>query len=281
MRFGDNCRSPKSERRHGPLTSVDLEKATHMLARIVQEAVFSQELQDLQNERPVNSKSNLSYLNPFIDEDSLIRAGGRLKNSTLNYSVKHPIILPANHHFTRLVIQHEDIKQLHSGTEGTLAAIRNAYWILSARNSVKDIRKCITYFRTKRQESTQIMGNFPKDRARPTKPFNSCGIDYFGPLMLKQGTRKNSSTTKAYGVVFVFFSTKAVHCELVTSLSSDAFIGSLKRLISRRGKVANIYTDNGTSFVGANRELKELRELVSREEHKNAMVNAFADDGIN
>ena len=54
---------------------------------------------------------------------------------------------------------------------------------------------------------------------------------------------------------------KAVHLELVSDLTTEAFIGSLNRLFSRRGKSQSIYSDNGKNFVGANRELNELYQL--------------------
>lgn len=70
---------------------------------------------------------------------------------------------------------------------------------------------------------------------------------------------------KAYISIFVCMSTKAVHLELVTELTSEAFIAALTRFTARRGICSQLFPDNGTNFVGANRELKEIYDFVARE----------------
>ncbi|XP_062556600.1 uncharacterized protein LOC134221425 [Armigeres subalbatus] len=57
-------------------------------------------------------------------------------------------------------------------------------------------------------------------------------------------------------------STKAIHLELVTSLTTDGFMSALHRFVGRRGNVSDLYSDNGTNFVGASKELIELRNLL-------------------
>lgn len=66
--------------------------------------------------------------------------------------------------------------------------------------------------------------------------------------------------------MFLYFATREVHWELVSDLTTEDCISALRHLMARRGKVANIYTDNGTNFVGASRELKEMRRLFARED---------------
>ena len=98
-------------------------------------------------------------------------------------------------------------------------------------------------------------------------PFTNTGIDYFGPLTIKQGrrTRATDGTSKRYGAIFTCFSPCAVHLELVGNLSTDNFILALCRFISRRGHPKNIFSDNGTNFTGPQRELaKSLKSLDKR-----------------
>ena len=52
----------------------------------------------------ISRQSSLLKLNPFIDEEGLIRVGGRLENSTLPFEVKHPIVLPRSSQVTDLII---------------------------------------------------------------------------------------------------------------------------------------------------------------------------------
>ena len=89
-------------------------------------------------------------------------------------------------------------------------------------------------------------------------PFTNTGIDYFGPIYVKQGR----SQVKRYGCLFTCLAIRAVHVEVAHSLDTDSFINALRRFISRRGHPKTIYSDNGSNFVGGERELREgVRQL--------------------
>lgn len=108
------------------------------------------------------------------------------------------------------------------------------------------------------------MGNLPQHRVQCNKPFDHVGIDYAGPLRIKDYRGRGSKTRKAYICIFVCCSIKAIHLELVTDLTTETFLASFGRFISRRGKPSNVYSDNGTNFVGANNELKCLYNLLAQ-----------------
>lgn len=101
------------------------------------------------------------------------------------------------------------------------------------------------------------MGNLPPARVVPSPPFAATGVDYAGPFWVKQGSRR-PTLVKAYLAVFVSMATKAVHLELVSDLSTDAFLAALRRMISRRGCVQELHSDNAINFKGAYHELHEL-----------------------
>lgn len=199
-------------------------------------------------------------LNPFFDtENKIIRVGGRIQNSKFDFAKKHPIILSANHHLTILITQHEHIKLLHAGPQPLLASIREHYWPLSGKNLVKKIvRKCTRCFRFNSTSERYLMGNLPESRVTPSRPFTVVGIDYAGPFQLRDRKGRNFKTVKAYMALFVCFASKAIHLEVVGDLTSDCFLAALRRFMSRRGKCAQIFSDNGTTFVGANNELKRF-----------------------
>lgn len=71
---------------------------------------------------------------------------------------------------------------------------------------------------------------------------------------------------KCYMCLFICLTVKAVHLELVTDLSTQAFLQAFQRFIARRGRTKNIYSDNGTNFKGANKELNELGEFLRTSE---------------
>jgi hypothetical protein len=105
------------------------------------------------------------------------------------------------------------------------------------------------------------MGDLPATRVQPSRPFINTGVDYAGPIIIKEGRGRGKRLIKSYVAVFVCFSTKAIHLELVSDCTSDSFLAAFRRFISRRGNVTTMYSDNGTNFVGANKELQTLKQL--------------------
>ena len=110
------------------------------------------------------------------------------------------------------------------------------------------------------------MGQLPDSRVQPSAVFSNVGIDYAGPITIRYGGPRSKVTQKAYISVFVCMATTAVHVELVTSLSTKAFLDALSRFTSRRGLPSVIYSDNATNFQGAQRELNELFQLISSQD---------------
>lgn len=108
------------------------------------------------------------------------------------------------------------------------------------------------------------MGNLPKERVTKTFPFLISGVDFCGPFYIKYRNQRKGTLNKVYVCVFVCFATKAMHLDIVTDLTSAAFIATLKRFIARRGKCSKLVTDNATNFIGANTEMKRLHKLVSQ-----------------
>lgn len=118
------------------------------------------------------------------------------------------------------------------------------------------------------------MGDFPQCRVQISRPFTNTGIDYAGPVILKHGRK---ITTKAYIALFICMATKAIHLELVSSLSTKEFLAALLRFISRRGKCTNIYSDNATNFHGA---LNELKRFFKDKRRTELITNKLTDIGI-
>ncbi|XP_058789183.1 uncharacterized protein LOC131663100 [Phymastichus coffea] len=102
------------------------------------------------------------------------------------------------------------------------------------------------------------MADLPKARVNESPAFCHTGVDFSGPIFIKEKMFRNKSTLKTYGCVFVCLASKAVHLELATDLSTEGFLAAFRRFISRRGVPEHVYSDNGTNFVGAARELREI-----------------------
>jgi hypothetical protein len=271
LRFIHNCHH-KTNKVSGFLTCDELNKARVAILKIIQRQHFNTELTDLKNNKTIRKDSKLIALSPFLSKEGLIRVGGRLTHAPINFNQKFPIVLPANHYITELIVRQEHERQLHAGPQATLCSIRQVYWPISGRNTVrKIIHRCVNCFKANPKGLTQKMGDLPVDRLQPARPFIKTGIDYAGPIYLKTGTSRSKQRVKAYIALFICFTTKAIQIELVGDLTTESFLNALKRFISRRGHVAEIYSDNATNFTGASRELKLLlnsskcQNLISQE----------------
>jgi len=119
------------------------------------------------------------------------------------------------------------------------------------------------------------MGDLPTARINETIPFSNTGVDFCGPFFIKERKFRNRNRLKVYVCVFVCMSIKAVHLEVVSDLTSDGFLAALRRFTARRGIPQHIYSDNGTNFIGANNQLKELYALLNSEDHK-SRISTFA-----
>lgn len=284
-RFVNNCKARVKDNTSnlhiGYLSQSELQYTTIQLVKLIQAEHFHLDLSALRQSGSINSKSKLLTLSPYLDGDGLIRVGGRLKQSTLPNSHKHPIVLPSNHRFTTLIIEYYHRRQLHAGLQGTMAAIRCTYWPLSLKGTARHIlRKCITCFKANPRNVKYIMGELPTSRIEQSRPFLNTGIDFCGPFHIRERQRRNSKTYKVYVAIFICLATKAIHIEIVSDLTSEAFLHALKRFTSRRGKPANLYSDNATNFVGVNNELKRMYQEVTSEHFREVVSRTLSHDKI-
>ena len=238
-----------------------LQKAEVAIIRFVQQEVFKVEWRGLLAGDKKRKLGSLSRLSPFLDSDSIVRVGGRIdKSSSLDWIIKHPIILPKNHPITVLVIRHFHEKVHHGGRDATLNEIRQrGFMIVNASSRVRnEIYKCVTCRRLRGKMGDQRMADLPEERCSEAAPFTYTGVDMFGPFVIKEGRKE----LKRYGAIFTCLSSRSIHLESTNSLETDSFILALRRFINRRGEVRQMRSDNGTNFVGASKELqKAVKEM--------------------
>ncbi|XP_029165343.1 uncharacterized protein LOC114936336 [Nylanderia fulva] len=256
------------------LSAVELKEASLFWLRYVQLHQFPSEIKVLNAKGSIPKSSSLSTLCPFLGEDKLIRLGGRIESSPLSFNERHPIILP-KHRISDLLIAHAHKAALHGGTQLTLRILRQNYWIISARTSVKShIHNCVRCVRKRARPSQQLMGNLPVHRVNPSPPFTHTGVDYAGPMSIIPVVGRGQKSRKYYVVVFICLATKAVHLEYVDDYTTAGFLAAFKRFASRRGLPSDIYSDNGTNFQGVDRELYSVfQRLIADPELKNTVAN--------
>uniref|UniRef100_A0A2A4JM97 Uncharacterized protein n=1 Tax=Heliothis virescens TaxID=7102 RepID=A0A2A4JM97_HELVI len=261
----------------GPVSKDELQNALNCIIRASQQESFS-EYNVLFLNKQLPKKSALLKFNLFLDEHKIMRVNGRLQYSDLPYDTKCPILLQSNHHFTKLLFEYEHKRLFHAGPQLLLASIRDSYWPIRGRNLARSCyRKCVRCCRLKGQTVTPVMGNLPPQRLQAEGfPFQNIGLDYAGPIQCVSRQGRGCKIVKVYIAIFVCFTTKSIHLELVGDLTSNTFIMALKRFISRRGKPINIYSDNGTSFVGAANELSKFLKT-----NCDSLSEEMAQEGIN
>ena len=250
--------------RVGLLSLQELRNSCNEVISLVQSECFGQELALLRKNRNTNSRRlcvNLRKLNPILIGDHLC-VGGRLHWSDLSDNAKHPIILPPVHHVTTLLIRHYHELEGHVGCTQVLSMIRKKYWIIQGRAAVRRvIGKCLWCRRESVRPCVQQMAPLPAERSTyDGYAFAHTGVDYFGPFYVKRGR----SEEKRYGCLFTCLNIRAVHIEVTHSLSTDAFLQALIRFIARRGQPKIIFSDNGSNFKGAYRELRNNLENLSQ-----------------
>lgn len=258
LRFSYNCRNA-ANRKTGPITTHEYNIAMTACIKNIQHSEFHREIHQIKTTGQCDNKSRLLPLTPFIDKNEILRVGGRLKFSNLTFNQKHQMILPYNHHFTKLIIRDAHLRTEHGGAQITTSILRNNFWVLKCRNSVKNIvHNCIICYRYKKLVNNQLMGSLPDPRCQINPPFSKVGIDYCGPYNIKTSRLRGSKIYKCYIAIFICLATKAVHVEVVSELSTQAFLASFKRFVGRRGLPTDVYSDNGTNFVGADKILQKL-----------------------
>ncbi|XP_028416832.1 uncharacterized protein LOC114541039 [Dendronephthya gigantea] len=255
LRFIRNCRRSPQERQLGSITVSERYDAKDVWIKTAQIEHFSSEIRGLQSKTPISRQSRILTLTPFLDGNGLLRAGGRLSKAPIPYSTQHPVILPQKHDVTRLIITYFHERLYHEGNEHVRNAIRQEFWILNCRAEIRTISHNCAYCRRKRaRPQAPKMADIPSVRLKAhLPPFSHVGVDYFGPLVVKRFRK----TEKRYGCLFTCLVTRAVHIEISHTLETDSYIMAVRRMISRRGKPRRILSDNGTNFVGADRELRE------------------------
>ncbi|XP_062713522.1 uncharacterized protein LOC134290400 [Aedes albopictus] len=240
---------------------------------------FPEEFANLTRSRQLKSSSKLSLLNPVVI-DGTLRVGGRLANAPISEFRKHPMILHHQHPLAALVIRHYHLKLLHAGQQLLIASVREKFWPTNARNLVRKIcHQCVDCFRSKPKVQEQLMADLPAVRVNPSAVFWKVGLDLCGPFYIKYPIRR-SPVVKSYVAIFVCLATKAVHMEIVADLSTQAFLSAFRRFVACRGKPHTVMCDNATNFVGANRELEDLRRQFLDQQFQRTITRSAEDDGI-
>ena len=172
----------------------------------------------------------------------------------MNFKTKHPILLLWKHHVVELFLRNEHKNSLHEGTEHVRNIVQQNFWILDIQNALRSIKNtCIRCRKGRAQTKAPVMADLPEERLVASTVFLNVGVDYFGPFTVEIDRRNE----KRWCCLFTCLTVRAVHIEIVPKLDTNCCLNAIMRFIARRGKPVKMISDNGTKFIGAEKELAE------------------------
>ncbi|XP_062547153.1 uncharacterized protein LOC134212888 [Armigeres subalbatus] len=246
----------------GPLSRDELQQAETMLWRQVQCETFPDEYRTLEfnksnpKEQPkrIEKCSPLYKQSPYMDDDGVVRMRSRIE------ATKYPIILPKDNKLTALLVDSYHRRFKHQNRETVFNEIRQQFRIPKLRSLIQRVAKNCQHCKVQKAvPKPPMMAPLPKVRLTPhIRAFSYTGIDYFGPILVKQGR----SLAKRWVALFTCLTTRAVHLEIVHSLSMQSCVMAIRRFCARRGSPSDFYSDNGTCFRGANNLLTEQLKTI-------------------
>lgn len=280
IRFISKCRRHRNVHKQvGQITREEIVSAENLWLRYSQEIHFAKGMEEIQAGRAIDKKSPLYRLTPFIDGEGLLRLSGRLRRSNMSYDMIHPAVITSKCIVAQRIIYDAHRVTCHGGNQLMQQYIRNKYWIIGARAAIRAVvDHCYSCIRQKRKHAEQLMGQLPTRRVQPSRAFLHVSVDYMGPFHVKRyNARRVRIVDKAYVAVFVCMATRAVHLELVSSLTTEAFLAAFARFTNRRGRVESITSDNGTTFEGA---ANEFDAIVANQWKNAADSQSMRDNAI-
>ena len=177
----------------------------------------------------------------------------------MSWEEKHPVILPKNHNVSTLLVRHYHEQVAHQGRHLTEGAVRSAgLWIQGSKGFVSSVlHKCVTCKQLRGKLEEQKMSDLPVERLTLDPPFTHVKLDVFGPWTITtRRTRGGQLENKRWAVLFTCLCTRAVHIEVLESMSTSSFINALRRFTAIRGPMRLLRSDRGTHFIGACKELQ-------------------------
>ena len=227
-RFAFNCRRT-GLKLQGPLKTNEIERQKLLWVKRAQSG-------------EINEAERLT-LNLQRDERGVLVCRGRIQGS-------YPIFVPDTHSLALKIVEQAHLRTLHGGVGMTMSYVREEYWIPRlrrlARKIIKNCYGCRRFQAKALEQPTP--GLLPRDRTEGSRPFQTIGVDFAGPMKFK---KRNKTEGKAYIVLYACSLTRAIYIDLLNSLATAEFIRSLKGFIARKGRPEKIYSDNGKTFVAA------------------------------
>ena len=227
-----------------------------------QSEVLGSSLQIMAGGKSLPENHHLANLSPQLDSYGIMRVGGRLRHASVEFSVKHPYLIPEKHALALSIVSHFHGEIKHQGIHLSHSAVIQAgYFIENGRRMIrKFISDCIICRKLRADTCTQLMADLPSQRLEDVPIFSHIGIDVFGHWFVHDGraTRRTSANKKVWAVIFVCMPSRAIHLEPLCGMDTTSFRNALTRFMAIRGSVKTIRSDNAGNFLSVRKQMEEL-----------------------
>ena len=263
-RFCSNSKLSSDKRNlQSIISSQEYDSTKQHLILQSQKETFPEAFKAIERKASLPKGHSLSSFTLTQTRDGTLLIATRIRNprEVNNQKTLTPMSLKST--LTQNLLHTLHLRHLHPGVNTMLAIVGSSFHIPGVKNFIKGIsRKCPKCQRAYERGSIQSMGLLPSVRTTPAPPFSHSGLDFAGPFLTKRGYTRRPVIIKTYACLFTCLSTRATHIELCLDLSTDEFMAALRRFCARRGTPTEIFSDNGSNFIGAHNELQQVNNLL-------------------
>ncbi|XP_070132588.1 uncharacterized protein [Drosophila bipectinata] len=158
--------------------------ARKIVFRNIQKIDFKDDIKHLKRQRETLKGSSINSLSPFLDQNGILRVGGRLEAANISFDSKHPILLPYNDPVVKMILVQIHKDNMHCGPQALLTASRQQFWILKGKTMARStVRACVKCTKAKPKLMEQIMGNLPPLRNEIIKVLTDVRHNTISPLL--------------------------------------------------------------------------------------------------
>ncbi|XP_060665760.1 uncharacterized protein LOC132798060 [Drosophila nasuta] len=174
----------------------EIMEARKIVFRNIQNIDFKDDIKHLKRQRETLKGSPINSLSPFLDQNGILRVGGRLEAANISFDSKHPILLPYNDTVVKMILVQIHKVNMHCGPQALLTTSRQQFWILKGKTMARStVKACVKCTKAKPKLMEQIMGNLPPLRVTQARPFFNSGVDYCGPFKIHYKKHRRSPHT--------------------------------------------------------------------------------------
>jgi len=251
-------------------TAEDIQYARKAIIKYYQNTYLQETMSKIELKQVLPKTNIYRKLSPFIDEERILRVGGRLQNSTfLSKDQVHPIIIPKCHLLT-LLLRFVHQSYHHARHSLMQRIIVEMYHIPALKSNIhRIITKCPSCIRWTGKPIQPEMAQLPIERIQVNTTWNHVGVDLSGHFFIKSSVLRNAKILKCYVVVFICLFSKSVHLDLVPAMGTEEFLRAFSRFCSRRSTPSTVLSDHGTNLVGCNKILKEEWTKICKNAQEN------------